>query len=202
MDENVFWEIIGRYNNQTILIQIILFVFIIISFLLSYLGKIKWIVKLQLGITILFIGIVFFGYYRTENIQKYFALPLFIICGFLFIYESVKNKNDKLNKFNRIQLILLSMYILYPFISYILGNKFPMIVTYIMPCPIISIAITIYSGYRNKNILLLICMALWGITGIKAFFANAYEDLILLICGVYCIYLIIKHKKIIKMEKG
>ena len=87
MDTNIFWEIIGQYNSQTIFIQILLFILGIISFYLSYTGKIKWIIKLVLGITILFIGIVHFGYFGTEIIQKYFAFPLFIICGLLFIYE-------------------------------------------------------------------------------------------------------------------
>jgi len=196
MDPNIFWEIIGQYNSQTIIIQIILFVLLILAFLVSYIGKIKWLIKLVLGIIILYIGILFFGYYGTENIQKYFALPLFIICGLLFIFESIKNKQDTLDKLNKWQIILLVMYILYPLISFILGNKFPKMVTYIMPCPIISASIAIYSGYKIKNKLLLICMALWGLTGIKAFFANAYEDIILLICGIYCIHILIKQKKI------
>jgi hypothetical protein len=199
MNVNTFWEIIGKYNSQTIIIQIFLFILAVIAFFISYIGKIKWFIKSVLGIIITFIGIVFFGYYGTESIQKYFALPLFIICGFLFIFESLKNKQDILDKFNKWQIILLIMYILYPLISFILGNKFPKMVTYIMPCPIISISIIIYSGYRNKNRLLLLCMAIWGLTGIKAFFTNAYEDLILLICGIYCIYILIKQKKIMKI---
>jgi len=196
MDPNIFWEIIGQYNSQTIIIQIFLFVLLILAFFISYIGKIKWLIKLALGIIILYIGISFFGYYGTENIQKYFALPLFIICGLLFIFESIKNKQDSLDKLNKWQIILLVMYILYPLISFILGNKFPKMVTYIMPCPIISASIAIYSGYNVKNKLLLMCMALWGLTGIKAFFANAYEDIILLICGIYCIYILIKQRKI------
>jgi len=195
MDVNKFWEIIGQYNSQTIFIQIFLFILGIISFFLSYTESIKWIIKLVLGITILFIGIVHFGYFGTEIIQKYFALPLFIICGLLFIYESFKNKQDVLDKFNKLQIVLFILYLLYPLISFVLGNKFPRMVTYIMPCPYISVSIIIYSGYRIKNKLLLIMMALWGLTGVKAFVANAYEDLILLVCGFYCIYVLKKQTK-------
>ena len=191
MDVNIFWEIIGEYNNKTIIIQIILFVLGIFAFILSYTGRIKWIIKFTLGIIILYIGIVYFGYYGTEIIQKYFAFPLFIISGLLFIFESIKNKQDILEKFNKIQFILLILCLLYPLVSFILGNRFPKMVTYIMPCPIISISIVIYSAYKIKNKLLLVCLSLWGLTGIKAFVANAYEDIILLICGVYCIYVLI-----------
>jgi hypothetical protein len=199
MDADIFWEIIGQYNNKTILIQVFLFALLISSFFLSYTGKSKWMIKLSLGIIILFIGIVHFGIYGTENIQKYFALPLFIACGFLFIYECTKNKSDVLGKFDKWQVALSILYILYPIISFIFGNRFPKMVTYIMPCPIISISIIIYSGYRNKNRLLLFLMVLWGITGVKAFFVNAYEDLILLACGIYCINILLKQLKTKKM---
>jgi len=191
MDVNIFWEIIGEYNNKTIIVQIILFVLGIFAFTLSYTGRIKWIIKFTLGIIILFVGIVHFGYYGNEMIQKYFAFPLFIISGLLFIFESIKNKQDILEKFNKIQFILLILYLLYPLLSIILGNRFPKMVTHIMPCPIISVSIVIYSAYKFKNKLLLVCMALWGLTGVKAFVANAYEDIILLICGIYCIYILI-----------
>jgi hypothetical protein len=199
MDVNIFWEVIGKYNDKTIIIQVILFGLGIFAFILSYTGRIKWIIKFTLGIIILFIGIVHFGYYGTEKIQKYFAFPLFIFSGLLFIFESIKNKQDILEKFNKIQIILLILFLLYPLISFILGNRFPKMVTYIMPCPIISLSIVIYSAYNIKNKLLLVCMALWGLTGVKAFAANAYEDIILLICGIYCIYVLIDQIKIKKL---
>ena len=195
MDQDIFWEIIGRYNNQTIIVQIFMFGLLIIFFFVSFLGKIKWLIKAVLGVIVLYVGIVFFGYYGTEKIQKYFAFPLFVICGAVFVYETIKNKHDIMEKINKWQVTLLVLYILYPLISLIFGKRFPIMTTYIMPCPIISVSIVIYSGYRSKNKLLLICMAIWGLTGVKAFFANAYEDLILLFCGIYCIYVMIKQMK-------
>jgi hypothetical protein len=89
---------------------------------------------------------------------------------------------------------------MYPIISILLGNKFPKMVTYIMPCPLISLSIILYSGYRSKNKLLLMIMSLWGLTGIKAFFVSAYEDIILLTCGIYCIIILLKQYKIIKIN--
>ena len=200
MDTSIFWEIIGNYNSQTIIIQIILFVLLIFSFIISYTGKINWFLKLMLGITNIYMGIIFFGFYGTEKIQKYFALPLFIICGILFIIESIKNKNDPMKKFNKWQILFLVLYILYPIISILLGNKFPKMVTHIMPCPLISLSIIVYSAYENKNRILLIIMALWGLTGIKSFYADAYEDLILLVCGIYCIIILLKENKKYKVR--
>jgi len=138
----------------------------------------------------------FFWILRDRSDSKIFAFPLFVFSGVLFIFESFKNKQDILEKFNKIQFILLILYLSYPFVSFIFGNRFPKMVTFIMPCPIISVSIVIYSSYKIKNKLLLVCMALWGLTGVKAFVANAYEDIILLICGIYCIYVLINQIRI------
>ena len=106
MNVDIFWGIIGLYNSKTIIFQIALMILTIVSFILSFEFKKYWTLKLIMGINNLFIGIVFFGIYGTEYIQKYFSLPLFIVCGLLFIYESIKNKNDGINKLNYFQYFL------------------------------------------------------------------------------------------------
>lgn len=185
MDTQIFWNIIGEYNAQTMIIQMGLFIFQILAIVVSYMQKINWLAKFALGITNVFISFGFFALYGTEPIQKYFALPLYLICGVLFLYESWHSRNDVLQKPNVLQTTLLALYLLYPFVSVLLGNSFPQMVTYIMPCPVVSLSITVYAGYKNKNKLLLALLTLWGFTGIKSVFFNAYEDLILLICGLY-----------------
>lgn len=195
MDIQTFWNIIGAYNSQTIAFQTFLTVLIVIALALSYTGKVNWIAKFILGIANLYIGIVFFGIYGTEPIQKYFALPLYLGCGSLFVYESVINRRDILEKPNQWQAFLLLLFVLYPAISYVLGNTFPQMVTYIMPCPVISLSIAVYSGYQKKNTLLLVLLTIWGLTGVKSLIFNAYEDIILLVCGIYGIYLINKELK-------
>ena len=147
--------------------------------------------KFSLGIANLFIGIGFFARYGTEPIQKYFALPLYLSCGILFLYESWHNKDDMIKKPNMIQVIFLSLYLVYPLASILLGNSFPRMVTHIMPCPVISLSIAVYSGYKRKNKLLLALLTVWGLTGIKSIIFSAYEDIILLLCGLYGIILLI-----------
>lgn len=68
MDAQDFWNVIGRYNQDTVIAQIILVVLILVFLILSYMGKIKFGAKIILGIANLFIGIVFFAYYGTEPI--------------------------------------------------------------------------------------------------------------------------------------
>ena len=143
----------------------------------------------------MFIGIGFFAWYGTEPIQKYFALPLYLVCGGLFIYESGHNKDDVIMKPNIIQKILLMFYFFYPFVSILLGNSFPQMVTYIMPCPVISLSMIIYAGYKRKNKILLALLTIWGLTGIKSIIFNAYEDIILLVCGLYGAVLFVNEMK-------
>ena len=84
MDVQTFWNVIGQYNQNTIIIQVMLLILTVIALSLSYTNKVACLAKLMLGIANLFIGIMFFGYYGTQPIQKYFAFPLYLICGFCF----------------------------------------------------------------------------------------------------------------------
>lgn len=200
MDAQAFWNVIGNYNEQTWIIQIALLIFVLLAMILSYTGEVKWAAKFALGIVNLFIAIAFFARYGTEPVQKYFALPLYLVCGGLFLYESRHNKDDVIWKPDIIQKILLMLYFLYPFVSMLLGNSFPQMVTYIMPCPVISLSMIIYAGYKRKNKILLALLTIWGLTGIKSIVFNAYEDMILLVCGVYGVVLLVNEMR--KPKKG
>jgi hypothetical protein len=79
-----------------------------------------------------------------------------------------------------------------------LGNSFPRMVVYIMPCPIVSLSIAFYSIMTRKNTILLILLTVWGLTGVKAFIVGAYEDTILFLAGIYSLYMTIAN---IKMER-
>lgn len=71
MDTQTFWNVIGNYNQQTKMIQICLFIFLILAIVLSYMQKIKWSAKFALGIINLFIGIVFLRI-TEQNLFKNF----------------------------------------------------------------------------------------------------------------------------------
>ena len=199
MDAQAFWNVIGMYNNQTWKIQIILLIFMIAAIVLSYIQKVNWAAKFAFGITNLYIGIVFFGWYGPEPIQKFFALPLYLFCGILFLYEGWKYKDDLVEKPDIIQTILLLLYLIYPAVSMLLGNSFPQMVTYVMPCPVVSLSIAVYAGYKRKNKILLALLTIWGLTGIKSIIFHAYEDIILLLIGLYGVLLLIREIKTERM---
>lgn len=88
------------------------------------------------------------------------------------MYESWHSRSDVLQKPNILQTVLLALYFLYPFVSVLLGNSFPQMTTYIMPCPVVSLSIIVYAGYKNKNKILLALLTLWGLTEIKSLKQN------------------------------
>lgn len=94
------------------------------------------------------------------------------------------------------------MFSKYPLISLARGNQFPQIVTHIMPCPIVSLSIAVFAGYERKNRLLLLLLTVWGLTGIKSVIFAAYEDAILLICGIYGVYLLAKEIQLSRLIKA
>ncbi len=185
MNTEVFWMVIGNYNNATWLIQIFLFLFFIGSIFLTYRYHIYHAPKLVLGVNLLFVGIVFCLHFGVEAIQKFFAAPLFIASGVLFLYEGTVRKEEKIRKFDISGKVLLIAVFLYPLLSILFGHQFPQMTTYIMPCPLVSFAILFYTRYEKKNKLLMILLIIWGLTGVKSMFFNVFEDLILLACGIY-----------------
>ena len=192
MDAKIFWDVIGNYNSNTVFIQLILLIALIFSFIISIIRKKGHLINISLGISNLYIGIAFFYIYGTEPIQKYFAFPLFLLIGFIFIFEGLKKGNNDLVKPNIIQLVIFLLFLIYPLVSILLGHKFPKLVLYIMPCPIVTLSIASYSLLKNKNLILLILLCIWGLTGIKSLIFNVYEDIILLLTSFYCIFEIIK----------
>ena len=193
MDASAFWEVIGKYNLNTSVYQIVLLSLLVAGILASFLSKNKWIAKAVLGVLNLFIAIFFFLQYGTEPIQKFFALPLFSASGILFMYETIRHPEDTISRPSVAAIILMVLYAVYPLVSMLLGGRFPQLVTHIMPCPVVTVSIAVYSCYKRKNLALLILLTIWGLTGVKALIFSAYEDIILLLAGLYGIWLIIKY---------
>ena len=193
MDASSFWEVIGKYNLNTGVYQIVLLSLLVAGILASYLSKYKWIAKAVLGVLNLFIALFFFLRYGTEPVQKYFALPLFSVSGLLFIYETVRHSADTISRPSVAAIILMVLYAAYPLVSMLFGGRFPQLVTHIMPCPVVTISIAVYSCYKRKNPALLILLTIWGLTGVKALIFSAYEDVILLLAGLYGVLLIIQY---------
>lgn len=51
MNAQAFWNVIGNYNRQTWIIQIVLLIIVMSAIMLSYNQKVKWAAKFMLYVT-------------------------------------------------------------------------------------------------------------------------------------------------------
>ncbi len=187
-----FWEVIRVYNQSTIILQFIIVFLLIASVYIAYKWRIYYLPKLAMAVSNLFIGMVFFLIFDKSAVGYYFAFPVYISISVLLFVDSVKNRDDEFQKFEGVSIPLLILVLFYPLISFLLGHHYPRQVLYILPCPVISLSILIYSRYSKQSVTILILMTIWALTGFKAVIFNVMEDLILFITGFYGIFLIAK----------
>lgn len=202
MNTQSFWNVIANYNQATVFIQMILSVCMVLSCIIARKDKMRWLPKVVYGIICTFLAIVFFLRYGTEPIQFYFAFPLYLLLGIVFVFEALRNKHEEFQKFTKLQWGLVILVLIYPLVSLVQGKTFPAMLLYIMPCPIVCIGIIIWQSYKSRNLLSLSLLTIWGLTGLKAFFFNAYEDLILLGMGILALGILIKEIWFRRKEKG
>ncbi len=184
-----FWNDIEKYNTGTIYIQSVFSFFIIGILLFSFVRQNRFIenlIKSLFSTVFIFVGTYFFLIIDKSFTAMIFG-PYFIIIGLLFLLSLYHSKSP-LQYPTRIQYLLYLLVLFYPIISYFLYHKYPKQIFYISPCPISAIALITYCRFKKRNDILNIMLVFWGLTGIKAFIFDVYEDLILLIVGVYGLY--------------
>ena len=191
MDVSAFWDVIGEYNQATRYIQLSLLALMGVAVFISFKFEKAIVLKVILGLINLFIAFGFFFTYGTQPIQKYFAFPLFLLTGIIFLNEAIKNRDDHLQKPQVLHYVFFVLYLIYPLVSIAFGNTFPKMVTHIMPCPVATISLVLYSLYSKKNKALLALLTIWGLTGVKSVIFAAYEDIILLAAGIFGVTLLI-----------
>lgn len=191
-----FWIVISNYNQATWHIQICFIVFIILAVILAMRTRLVFLPKVILSLSCLYTGVIFFFIFDQSVTAFLFAGPLFIATGFLFSYDALRHKEIEFKKFTPGSITMLVMCILYPAVSFLLGHRYPAQVLYILPCPLISIGIVIYSRYKTRLFFLQILMIIWAVTGLpKAFIFDVMEDLILFMAGMYGICVMIGDRK-------
>lgn len=195
MDATAFWQVIGNYNHATLAIQIGLLIMLVASIVISVFTDKRNICMVVLGIINIYIAIAFFMFFGTQPIQHFFAFPLFLGIGLLFLYEGIIKRANDLRKPGIAAMGLMGLYILYPVVSLLFGAQFPQMVTHIMPCPVATVSIAVYSCYKRKNKILLLFLTIWGLTGVKSVIFTVYEDIILLLAGIYGVILLIEEMK-------
>lgn len=203
MNAEAFWSVIANYNSATIFLQFGLLLLLIAGCIAARReATFGYLPKVIYGAISLYMAVVFFLIYGTEPVQHFFAFPLFLLLGITFIYEGIRNKADVFQRLTVPQWVLIALVALYPLASVVQGKQFPEMLLYIMPCPVVCMGVILWLGYQKKNLFSLSLLTLWGLTGIKAFFFNAYEDIILLAVGIYALMLLIMNLRRRAAEKS
>ena len=144
-------------------LQIVLLLVLLVMFALSYTQKAPWAAKFALGIANLWIGLAFFARYGSEPIQKYFVLPLYLLFGILFLYESRHNGDGYApKKPTACRPCFCCSGALAPSSPSFWGKRLSANGDTYYACPIVSLSITVCAGYRYKNRLLLALLTLLG----------------------------------------
>jgi len=190
-----FWQVIEKYNVETIYMQGIFSVILIGVLLYSFFKQnqlIESLIKIVFGTVFIYLGIYFFLIIDKSFTSKIFG-PYFIIIGLLFL--GLLDSKSQLQPSTRFQYLLYGIVLSYPIISYLLDHKYPHQILYLLPCPIASIALITYCRFKKRNDVLNILLIIWGLTGVKAIIFDVKEDLILLMIGVYALIDFINYKR-------
>jgi hypothetical protein len=191
-----FWNVIGAYNLQTTGVQLLFSALLWGLLLFSFFSRKQWVsnaLKSLMGVLFLFVGIWFF-LIVDHSVTAIIFGPYFIGMGCLFFWELLQAK-ESFRPPTTIQYMLYSLTLSYPLVSYLIGHYYPQQVFYIMPCPLVALALITYCRLRKRNDLLNILLILWGLTGVKAFIFDVKEDLILLIVGIFGLIDYIQYRK-------
>lgn len=121
--------------------------------------------------------------------------PYFILIGCLFLYGLLNSKTE-IQQPTEFQFFLYALALCYPLISFALNHHYPQQVWFILPCPFASLALTTVCRLKKRNYFLNILLIIWGLTGVKAFFFDVKEDLILLIIGIYGLIEFVMYKQV------
>jgi len=206
---DMFWNTISSYNNATIFYQTVIFFIGLLLTIWLYTNpsqKAKVSMKIYLAFCFAWISIVFFILYDKSVIGHFIASPLFGVISILFIVDIFVNKTKfEFNKIKAIQIVVAIFYLLYliyPILSFIIGHRFPKIVTLIMPCPITVFAITIMVHSMPKiDKKVFVLLLIWGITALpKVFKFQVPEDWILFASGIYGLAMLIYYFFVIKLK--
>ena len=99
MNAEAFWNVIANYNNATVFVQFGLLLLLIIGCAIARRKEsLGYLPKVIYGIVCLYMAIVFFLIFGTESIQYFFAFPLYLLLGIVFLYEGIRNKADSFQK--------------------------------------------------------------------------------------------------------
>lgn len=201
-----FFDIIEKYNSAIFPVQFILILLGILSvFVLHSKKKIKnRLIGGFLGILWIWTGIAYHLAFFTEiNKAAYVFGGLFVLQGFLFLFETFSRKklefefNGKIMDYIAYFFIIFGI-VIYPILIYFLENSIEATITLGLPCPstIMTFGFLMLTRPKFPKYLIII-PALWTIIGTSAAFNfGVYPDYLMPVSAIIAIiYLFVRKKE-------
>lgn len=196
-----FLKVFEKYNLAVWPMQYALYLIAIASVILavkttSYSSKY---ISLSLAMLWLWMGIVYhLLFFTIINKAAYGFGLMFIIQGFLFLFQGFYRKKFSFELKNDIYgiagaVMILFALLIYPVIGYYAGHIYPANPTFGLPCPTTIFTLGIILWMKNRcPVYILIIPLLWSLLGFSAaYFLGMHEDTGLLITGILAAVLIV-----------
>ena len=198
-----FFSVFEKYNHAIFPVQIVLFLLSILA-LIAIGSKIKQkdkFVASILGVLWLWVGIGYHIAFFSGTVAYGYGL-LFIVQGFLFLWEGVLLYNLKFEFKNSIQayfgyFFIFYGLIIYPLVGYLIEPIFSRTISVGLPSPTIILTFGFLLLCDKKfSKYLLIIPSLWAVIGISAVIKfGVYQDSMMLIAAIIADVLMLRSKK-------
>jgi len=200
-----FLEVFKNYNLTVWPMQVVFYLLAIavIFFSLKKFIYSNPVINIILSFFWLWIGVVYhIIYFSGINKAAYVFGGIFILHGFIFLFYGVFKSKISFHfryDINNIigALMILYALIVYPFLGYFLGHRYPYSPTFGLPCPttIFTFGILLTAN-RKVPVLVLIIPVIWSVIGFFAAISfGILEDTGLLVSGILAAILILRNNK-------
>lgn len=202
----MFWNIGGKYNIDTIIIQIFMEALLITSLILvDCIKKQQFVitVKILFAIEFIWIGAEYFvihGVSEYNNVLN--SIPFFII-GLCWIEDAISGRTNAQNPYGERGLLLYLIWPMFIIWSLVLGRTWPEMFGIVYPCNTITMALiwlNIHS--KKKNYVLIGILVIMASPGglFNVFIFKVYEDWIMVLMGIATVLHFLYQYKIRKAD--
>jgi len=192
---DLFWNIVAAYNQATWAMQLALLAggVVLTGAVLARPVPIRQtVLKGFLAVVFAWLAVLFFFLRDASPIGRFFAGPLFVACAALFAWDMRAGRIRFAlppERWRRVGTwILLASTLLYPWVSYLLGHRYPRLTTPIMPCPFtVATLALLTAAFPQVDKKLYGLLLVWAALGLPKMFGlfDVREDTILFAAGVY-----------------
>jgi hypothetical protein len=200
----LFWNVIMQYHERYFTFELLM---TIVGLGLTVLLFIKpanlyqALMKVYLAFSFGWLAMVFFWGIDRSPLSLFLIGPLFLAIAILFLADLYIQKVEfslPKNSWQRMAAVILFTLILaYPLMSFLLGHRYPRLTTLYLPCPLMAFTLTLLSASIPRvDVKIYILLLAWAMMALPKVFGlfDVREDTILFVVGVYALVNLVKSR--------